>query len=177
MQLTTRVWGLGKLLLLVGALAATFLVFAAVAMRIALRAREVQVPTLVGHTVNDASKSLASLGWRSGSIPTSARNERVPPGRIMQQDPPPGAAARRQRTIRVWVSSGPRTTSGAAAGRPDRAHARMRIEQDGLEVGSVTEFRSPDYPADAVVAQDPRPPRARRACRCCSTAASRPPRT
>jgi serine/threonine-protein kinase len=35
--------------------------------------------------------------------------------------------------------------------------ARIRVEQDGLEVASVTEFRSPDYPADAVVAQDPPP--------------------
>jgi beta-lactam-binding protein with PASTA domain len=31
------------------------------------------------------------------------------------------------------------------------------LEQDGVELGSVTEFRSPDYPADAVVSQDPPP--------------------
>jgi serine/threonine-protein kinase len=33
--------------------------------------------------------------------------------------------------------------------------ARIRLEQDGLEIGSVSEFRSPDYPADAIVSQDP----------------------
>ena len=33
----------------------------------------------------------------------------------------------------------------------------MRLEQDGVELGSVSEFRSPDYPADAVVSQDPPP--------------------
>jgi beta-lactam-binding protein with PASTA domain len=33
----------------------------------------------------------------------------------------------------------------------------MRMEQDGVELDSVTEFRSPDYPADAVVSQDPPP--------------------
>jgi serine/threonine-protein kinase len=38
--------------------------------------------------------------------------------------------------------------------------AQIRVEQDGLEIGSVTEFRSPDYPADAIVAQDP-PPQSR----------------
>ena len=51
MQLKTRVWGLGKFLLLVGALAATFVVFAAAAMRVAIRAREVQVPILLGRGV------------------------------------------------------------------------------------------------------------------------------
>jgi serine/threonine-protein kinase len=157
MQLKTRVWGLGKLLLLVGALAVTFLVFAAVAMRVALRAREVQVPTLVGTTVNDASQTLAPLGLALRIDPNQRADDRVPAGRIMQQDPPAGTAARRQRTIRVWVSAGARATSvPPLIGQTERT-ARMRIEQDGLEVGSVTEFRSPDYAADAVVAQDPAP--------------------
>jgi eukaryotic-like serine/threonine-protein kinase len=157
MQFKTRVWGLGKILLLGGALAATFVVFAGVAMRVALRAREVQVPMLVGRSVNDASQSLATLGLALRIDPNQRADERVPSGRIMQQDPPPGASARQQRTIRVWVSSGPRATSvPPLVGQTERT-ARMRIEQDGLEVGSLTEFRSPDYPADAVVAQDPAP--------------------
>ena len=48
MPLKARVWGLGKLLLLAGALAATFVLFALVAMRVALRSGEVEVPNLVG---------------------------------------------------------------------------------------------------------------------------------
>ena len=31
------------------------------------------------------------------------------------------------------------------------------MEQDGVELGSMSEFRSPDYQADAVVSQDPPP--------------------
>ena len=46
MALRTRVWSAGKLLLLGGALAATYVLFAAASMRLALRAREVQVPEL-----------------------------------------------------------------------------------------------------------------------------------
>jgi beta-lactam-binding protein with PASTA domain len=34
------------------------------------------------------------------------------------------------------------------------------VEQDGLQIASVTEFRSPDYPTDAIVQQDP-PPQSR----------------
>ena len=157
MQLKTRVWGFGKFLLLVGALVATFLVFAAAAMRVALKAREVQVPVLVGHSVNDASQSLAALGLALRIDPNQRADDKVPAGRIMQQDPAAGGSARQQRTIRVWVSSGPRAQFvPPLVGQTERT-ARMRIEQDGLEVGSLTEFRSPDYPADAVVAQDPAP--------------------
>jgi serine/threonine-protein kinase len=157
MRLGTRVWGVGKILFLIGALGATFVLFFFVAMRVALRAREVQVPTLIGQTVNDATLGLADLGLGLRVDENRRSDEKVPAGQIMQQDPPAGVPARRQRTIRVWVSSGPRTTTvPVLVGQTERT-ARIRVEQDGLEVASVTEFRSPDYPADAVVAQDPPP--------------------
>lgn len=157
MPFGTRVWGLGKFLLLVGALAVTFFVFAGVAMRVALRAREVEVPQLIGTTVNDASQALADLGLTLRLDENQRNDDKVPAGRIMQQDPPPGVAARRQRTIRVWVSSGPRnTTVPPLVGQTERT-ARIRLDQDGLQMSTVSEFRSPDYPADAVVAQDPAP--------------------
>jgi serine/threonine-protein kinase len=157
MPLGTRVWGLGKLLVLIGALAATFLLFAGVAMRVALRAREVEVPSLVGTTVNDASQALANVGLGLRIDPNQRADDKVAAGRIMQQDPPPGARARQQRTIRVWVSSGPRsTTVPVLVGQTERT-AQIRLEQDGLELGQVSEFRSPDYAADAVVSQDPPP--------------------
>ena len=52
---TSRVWGAGKFLVLLAALGATFLVSAFVAVRVAVRAREVSVPELAGRSVNDAS--------------------------------------------------------------------------------------------------------------------------
>ena len=62
MALTRRVWHLGKLLLLAGALAATYLVFFALAMRIANKAREVTVPVLAGRSVNEATATVADVG-------------------------------------------------------------------------------------------------------------------
>ena len=62
MHLTTRVWSAGKLLLLAGALTATYLIFAMAGMRIALRSREVQVPSLANHTANEATALAGSLG-------------------------------------------------------------------------------------------------------------------
>jgi hypothetical protein len=55
-------WGAGKLFLLAGALLLTYVLFAAASMRIALRTREVAVPTLAGKTVNEASAVLLAAG-------------------------------------------------------------------------------------------------------------------
>ena len=157
MRLGTRVWGIGKFLLLVGALGLTFLVFFGVAMRIALRAREVEVPSLAGRTVSEATRIAAVLGLGLRVDDNQRSDEKIPAGRIMQQDPAAGDGARRQRTIHVWVSSGVRATIvPLLVGQTDRT-ARIRLEQDGIEVASTTEVRlpAPDYPMDAIVAQDP----------------------
>ena len=157
MPLRTRMWRLGKLLVLVGALCATFLLFFGVAARVALRSREVQVPDLIGHTVNEATRMLADLGLGLRVDENRRADDRVAAGRIMQQEPAQGAQARRRRTIRVWVSSGARATIvPLLVGQTERT-ARIRLDQDGLEVRSLSEFRSTDYPPDAVVAQDPPP--------------------
>jgi serine/threonine-protein kinase len=155
MPLGTRVWSLGKLFVLAGALAVTFLIFFGLSMRAALQSREVKVPSLVGRTVGEATQVLTELGLPLRVDENRRADDKVPNGRIMQQDPAPGLSARRGRTVRIWVSSGPRAARvPVLVGQTERT-ARIRLEQDGLEVGSVTEFRSPDYPTDAIVAQDP----------------------
>jgi serine/threonine-protein kinase len=157
MPLGTRVWSFGKLLILAGALLTTFLVFFGLSMRAALQSREVKVPALVGKSVLDATQIVGDLGLPLRVDENRRADDKVPSGRIMQQDPAPGLPARRGRTIRVWLSSGPRTaTIPLLVGQTERT-ADIRLEQDGIEIGSVSEFRSPDYPADTVVAQDPPP--------------------
>ena len=61
MALRTRVWGVGRMLVLAGALVVTFFVFFAAAARIAIRARDVVVPELGGQPVNDASQAQSDL--------------------------------------------------------------------------------------------------------------------
>lgn len=158
MTIRTRVWSAGKLLLIVGALVATYLLFAAAGMRVALRTREVQVPDLVGRDVNAASQAVAVLGLTLRVDENERADTRVPAGRIVAQAPPPGVQTRRQRSVRVWVSAGtPAAEVPDLVGQTERS-ARIRLDQDGLAVAAVSEFRSPEYPADAIVAQDP-PPR------------------
>ena len=155
MPLGTRVWKLGKLLLLAGALGLTFLVFFGIAMRAALKAREVRVPGLVGSTVPEATRALSNLGLALRVDDARRADEHVPAGHIMQQEPATGAMARQQRSVRVWVSSGARATVVPQLAAQTERTARIRLEQGGLRIVSVSEFRSPAFPADTVIAQDP----------------------
>jgi len=152
-----RVWTIGRILLVICALGATFLLFFGVALRVALRAREVQVPVLVGKSVNEASQSLAALNLTLRIDPARRTDPKIPANRVMQQDPPGGVVARTQRSIHVWLSAGPQsTTVPELVGQTERS-ARIRLQQDGVDVDSISEFRSTNYPADAVVSQDPPP--------------------
>ena len=155
MALKTRVWGAGKLLLLGGALLATYLLFAGAAMRLALKTREVQVPTLAGRTVNEASALLADAGLTLKVEEGARLDPKVPAGQILAQEPQAGISTRRQRSVKVWISAGPRSlTIPALIGETERM-AQMRVQQNGLELLSVAEIRSADYAAGSVVAQSP----------------------
>jgi eukaryotic-like serine/threonine-protein kinase len=155
MALRTRVWGAGKILVLLGALLATYIVFAAASMRWALRAREVQVPDLSNQTAADAMTLAANLGLALKVDDARRIDPKVPAGRVMSQDPLPQTTTRQQRTVRVWLSAGQHATVVPALdGQTERA-AELRLAQDGLELGPIAEIRSESIASDIVVAQDP----------------------
>jgi len=157
MALTTRVWSAGKLLLLVAMLLLTYVVFAAASMRVAIRAREVIVPGLAGQSVNQATMALSEAGLTLKVEETRRPDPKVAAGLILTQDPPAGVRTRRQRSIKVWVSAGPRSSIVPAfVGETERT-AQLTIQQNGLELAGVSEIRSDDYPADVVVSQTPPP--------------------
>jgi serine/threonine-protein kinase len=157
MALRTRVWSAGKLLLLAGALFLTYAIFAAASMRVALRARDVIVPSLGGQTVNDATAALADAGLTLKVEEARRPDPKVPNGHILTQDPAPGSRTRRQRSVKVWVSAGPRSNRvPPLTGESERA-AELQIKQDGLELAGISEIRSADYPADTVISQTPPP--------------------
>src|SRR6185436_17877815 len=157
MALSTRVWSAGKLLLLGGALLLTYVLFAAASMRLALKTREVVVPSLAGKTVNDATAILAESGLQLRIEEGLRVDPKVPAGQIISQEPLSGVKTRRERSVKVWVSSGPRSSIvPALLGESERA-AEMRARQEGLQVASVAEVRSADYTADTIIAQTPPP--------------------
>jgi serine/threonine-protein kinase len=157
MHLKTRVWSAGKLLLLVAALLATYALFAAASMRLALRTREIVLPDLRGRTVSDATAALSEAGVRLRVEEPRRLDPKVPAGRIVAQEPGAGTPVRRQRGIKVWISGGPRATIvPALEGQPARS-AELRLKQDGFVIADIAEIRSGDYTPDSVVSQEPPP--------------------
>jgi serine/threonine-protein kinase len=155
MALRTRVFSAGKLLILGGALIGTYLLFAAASMRLAIRAREVQVPDLVNHTANEATAIAGSWGLTLRVDDIRRSDPNIAAERVVAQEPPSGSTSRRQRSVRVWLSGGPRAaTVPALTGETERA-AQLRLAQDGLELRVISEIRSQAYPSDTVVSQDP----------------------
>jgi eukaryotic-like serine/threonine-protein kinase len=157
MALRTRVWGAGKLLVLGGALLATYVLFAVASMRVALRAREVQVPDFTNHTANEASVMAADRGLTIRVDDSRRTDPKIGAGRVLSQDPVAGSTARPQRSVRVWLSAGQHAAAvPGVIGETERA-AQLRLAQDGLTLAATSEIRSPAYPSDVVVAQNPAP--------------------
>jgi serine/threonine-protein kinase len=155
MAFRARVYGAGKLLVIAGALVLTYVVSAVVSLQIAVRSRDVQVPDLVNHTTGEASGLVANLDLSLKVDEARRADLKIPAGRVAGQEPAAGSASRRQRTVRVWLSAGPRaTTVPSVTGESQRA-AELRLAEGGFPVKAVSEIRSRDYPADAVVAQQP----------------------
>ncbi|HXI27193.1 MAG TPA: PASTA domain-containing protein [Vicinamibacterales bacterium] len=155
MALKTRVWSAGKLVLLGGALVVTYLIFAAAAMRIALRTREVQVPDLTNRTANEATAIATDLGLAMKIDETRRPDPKIAAGRVLAQEPAAGSVARRQRSVRIWLSAGARAaTVPLLVGESERT-AQMRLQSDGLTLADLSEIKSHTFAADVVVAQTP----------------------
>ena len=155
MALRTRVWSAGKLVLLGSMLTATYVLFAAASMRIALRAREVQVPNLTDRTANEATGIAANLGLTLKVDDTRRVDAKIAVGRVLAQEPAAGSTARRQRTLKVWLSAGQRSaTVPLLVGETERT-AQLRLAQDGLTLSDVAEIRSQSFSPDIIVAQTP----------------------
>ena len=173
MALSTRVWGAGKRLLLGGALVLTYILFAAAAMRLALKTRDVVVPQLGGKTVNEATRAARASRANLKVEEAKRIDPSVPAGQIISQDPQAGVQTRRERSVKVWVSAGPRAQLGAGARRRVRAHGAAAGAAGRTAARIDFGNRSADYPAGSVVAQNPPPKISGGAVsRCSSTAAS-----
>ncbi|HYT69496.1 MAG TPA: PASTA domain-containing protein [Vicinamibacterales bacterium] len=157
MALSTRVWGAGKRLLVGGALVLTYFLFAAASMRLALRSRDAVVPPLSGKTVTEAGAILAASGLNLKVEEARRVDTSVPAGQILSQDPQAGVKTRRERSVKVWVSAGPRAAAVPALVGESERTAQLRVQQDGLQLASLAEIRSADYTAGTVVAQNPPP--------------------
>ena len=155
MALSTRVWGAGRFVIIAAALLGTYLLFAAAALRIAVRSREVPVPDLAGRSLNEASTLLTDAGLTLRVEERRRVDPKVPSGHVISQDPPAGTNLRTSRGVRVYVSAGARATQLPIVVNQSERSARLQLEQNQIQVSRVADVRSSRYPLDTVVAQDP----------------------
>ena len=112
---------------------ATFLVFAGIAMRVAVRARQVTVP----ESGRQVDRRRHQPGVRPRPAAAHRRRRAGPirrcrPGHVLGQDPAPGSTARRQRSVRVWVSAGAHIARAPSLLGETQRSAEIRVAQDGL---------------------------------------------
>ena len=148
-------WSAGKILLLAAGLVGTFFLFAGIAMRVAVTARQVAVPNFVGQSLGDATALSNNLDLLLRVDEGRRPDPKVPSGYVLGQDPPAGSSARRQRSVRVWLSSGAHVALAPSLLGESQRGAEIRVAQEGLAIGRVAEIRSASYPSDVIVAQDP----------------------
>ena len=155
MALGTRVWSAGKLLMLIGALPVTYLVFAVVSMQLALKAREVAVPNLSNRTASEATALVNGLGLTLRVDDTRRPDPKIGADRVLAQEPASGSIARRQRSVKVWLSAGQGALKMPALTGESERTAQLRLAQEGFTAAAVSQVQSERYPSDVVLAQEP----------------------
>ena len=122
-------------------------------MRVVLSSRDVAVPSLVGRTVPEAGALSAQRGLMV-RIEGRRHDPSVPAERVVAQEPPPGAALKAHRAVRVWVSLGPRRVRVPAVEGDSARSARIALEQSGVPVARVVEIEDA-APEGIVLVQRP----------------------
>lgn len=154
--LRRRLFLAARLGLLGAALVSVAALSAYITFRRSVSGRNVQVPDLTEMTVEEASALLE----KSGLVLEEAaqrNDERIAAGRILLQDPPPGAGIKVERKIKVVVSLGDQMNlipelRGAAARK-----AQITLQQQGMKLGDQVYVHSRRVGENMVIAQDPLP--------------------
>jgi eukaryotic-like serine/threonine-protein kinase len=107
-------------------------------MRVVLTAQEVEVPSLAGKRVGEAGQ-VASRHSLLLRVEGRRNDARVPADRIVAQEPAAGSRLKSQRSIRVWVSLGPRRLAVPGVEGESMRTGRLTLEQAQVPVGRVVE--------------------------------------
>ncbi len=135
------------------AMLAVALLSAYIAMRVAIHGREVEVPSLAGLSLTDATQKAKSLGLLL-NVENRFYSAAVPAGNVIAQSPAPGSTVRREWIVRVTESLGGQQVSiPNLIGQTERP-ATITIRRLGLELGAVAHIPSPGPPG-VVLAQTP----------------------
>jgi serine/threonine-protein kinase len=126
---------------------------ATVGLLISLGPERYDVPEVVGLTRRQADRALTDQSLVIGEV-ARAFDEQVPAGRIVAQDPAPGASVKPETPVSIVVSRGPRPIEVPDVVGDPVDEAVAEIEQAGL-VAATSERFSDDVERGRVVSQQP----------------------
>jgi beta-lactam-binding protein with PASTA domain len=116
--------------------------------------KEITVPQLRGLTLEKAERVAGDTGLRVRTV-GERFSARVPPGFVLEQNPPAARRVKRGRRISVIVSGGRETVRvPEVAGKPVR-QAIVVLDGAGTEAGDVSESTSDRVDAGNVIASSP----------------------
>ena len=155
-NLQQRLLALMKLTVLVGVLVAVGLFSAYLGMRIAVRGSEVEVPSIIGKSVGEATEILERMRLKRQVIGERFDPE-FPKGTVISQHPQPGRSIKAQRKVQVIVSLGEKTKPVPDLRGASLRVARLMASQAGFEFGYISEISIDGTPKDHIVQQFPPP--------------------
>lgn len=145
-----------KLGLLAGVLMVVFLFSLIISMRVATRATEVVVPSVVRVDMEKAREKLQEIGLGM-TVAGEVYDASVPSGAVVSQLPTPGVRLKANIRVRVMVSLGVQHNPV-----PDLVGSTQRVaflmsEQSGYEIGHTSEIFLSGVESDQIIRQVPNP--------------------
>ena len=112
----------------------------------------VDVPEVVGLTLEDATRMLDSLGLegREGDVRPDREH---PAGIVVIQNPVAGHAVKKGRRVYLTISGGEETVSVPSVRGRTLRDATFLLERTGLRLGDVVHEPSEEYPANTIIDQ------------------------
>lgn len=146
----------GKFALLIGGLIAVGLSSAYMGMRFAVRGSEVEVPSIIGKPLEQATETLKKV-----ELKLEVLGERFDPqigkGAVLSQHPQPGRRIKVQRKVQVILSLGEKRNPVPDLRGSTLRVARLMASQSGFELGHITEISISGVPKEEIVQQFPPP--------------------
>ena len=141
---------------MVAILAVAGIVSALTAMRFAIRGRQVEVPSLIGKTKDEAEQTLKARGLKL-KLASSQFSSDIAAGKILAQLPPSGTRLKVDRTVKVLLSLGERRFAVPNLVGTSLRAAQLTLTQRQLTLGNTLYTHIPEGEASTVVYQSPKP--------------------
>lgn len=149
-----RFFSIGKLVLLGAILVSVFVFSVIFGMRLAVKGTLVEVPSLIGMSRSDAEGVLSQAGLTL-VVSGERYDSQVPRGAIISQVPGAGVDLKTRGDVRVIVSLGRRINPIPDLRDTTVRAARMMAEQNGYELGYVSEVLLPGGDDGRIISQYP----------------------